>query len=830
MTIAIDHRQHGEGAASPFGGGPSRALLRGSMQIAAAALIGFGLIFWIAAHWDGISRHGRLAIVASALAVAILVSLVPRVRVPGLLLSVLAAGGLFALIGQTYQTGADAWQLFAVWAAVTLPWAVASRHDAVWLVWSVVVTTAISLWTVTYSGWSWSSGNASAEVTSWAMVLALAAVLSPVTPLRPWIGATRWTFRLVVLVALAMIVKGGLVSILASGKGTAAIGPLAILVVAGVGAALVALEPLDLVLLAAAGLGLDVLLITEVGRALLTGSRDPILPMLLVGIVAAALVGATGTAILKIARAKDARLPGLRLGGGSPWPVILTTGVGALLAAVPLIAFLSLLLGPLLHDPGALVIGIAALAGSVAAVRRCTPTSFAHQIAVIGLAVGLLLIVLGLIEGLRMPAAPAALVVAVVAMGAGLLVGQSWSAMLLGAAAGGATVVLLAEMLATGRRATPGHVSTAVTLLLAAGSCWLAWRSTDAHPGRDAASLMPDGVSASPHRLVGGGLAAALVMTLITAGPTFLLSASVRVRPSAHATGIGLGWAALSPLSAIMAAAGATWLLGMRPDLRTALGLGAAAITVLMAAFVPALGALVLLLAVAATTGHRALAIGALAVALWVAGSFYYDLGWPLTDKAALMIGAGVALGVLCWMTGLGLPALPQKAGEAWPVLPATALVVAGALAVAVPAQQSVASHERTLATGRKVYLELAPVDPRSLIQGDYMALRFKIAVDVARSMRPVPGAIAWALATVDERGVATFKSVSEVKPTPSAGEVVLPLHARRLGWIVATDAWFFEEGTAEKWQKARFGEMRVSPNGTALLAGMADQDLQAIK
>ena len=37
------------------------------------------------------------------------------------LLALLGIGGLFAYFGQTHQTGADPWQLFALWAALVLP-------------------------------------------------------------------------------------------------------------------------------------------------------------------------------------------------------------------------------------------------------------------------------------------------------------------------------------------------------------------------------------------------------------------------------------------------------------------------------------------------------------------------------------------------------------------------------------------------------------------------------------------------------------------------------------------------------------------------------------
>jgi uncharacterized membrane protein len=61
-------------------------------------------------------------------------------------------GGLLALIGQTYQTGADTWELFTLWAALALPWAFAGRHAAVWLLWIAVANIALGLWADTMGG------------------------------------------------------------------------------------------------------------------------------------------------------------------------------------------------------------------------------------------------------------------------------------------------------------------------------------------------------------------------------------------------------------------------------------------------------------------------------------------------------------------------------------------------------------------------------------------------------------------------------------------------------------------------------------------------------
>jgi len=46
-------------------------------------------------------------------------------------------GGLFAYFRQTYQTGADAWQLFALWAALGLPLCLGVGSVVPWAPWEI---------------------------------------------------------------------------------------------------------------------------------------------------------------------------------------------------------------------------------------------------------------------------------------------------------------------------------------------------------------------------------------------------------------------------------------------------------------------------------------------------------------------------------------------------------------------------------------------------------------------------------------------------------------------------------------------------------------------
>jgi uncharacterized membrane protein len=50
-----------------------------------------------------------------------------------------------AVYGQVYQTGADAWQNYALWALLILPWVVIGRFGALWVLWLAVADAALIL-------------------------------------------------------------------------------------------------------------------------------------------------------------------------------------------------------------------------------------------------------------------------------------------------------------------------------------------------------------------------------------------------------------------------------------------------------------------------------------------------------------------------------------------------------------------------------------------------------------------------------------------------------------------------------------------------------------
>lgn len=140
-------------------------------------------------------------------------------------------------------------------------------------------------------------------------------------------------------------------------------------------------------------------------------------------------------------------------------------------------------------------------------------------------------------------------------------------------------------------------------------------------------------------------------------------------------------------------------------------------------------------------------------------------------------------------------------------------------LALAIP-NWAIVQKERLLATGSMVLLELAPVDPRSLIQGDYMRLDYAITRAMeSQAGWPRDGAI---VVTLDVNRVATFVRRDDGRPL-GPGEQRLRYRRRDARVRAGTDAFFFEEGSASRYQRARYGELRVAGDGSSVLVGLRD-------
>ncbi|HDX8351224.1 TPA: GDYXXLXY domain-containing protein [Aeromonas veronii] len=163
------------------------------------------------------------------------------------------------------------------------------------------------------------------------------------------------------------------------------------------------------------------------------------------------------------------------------------------------------------------------------------------------------------------------------------------------------------------------------------------------------------------------------------------------------------------------------------------------------------------------------------------------------------------------------------------PVTRQLALLLSG-LAILAGINATVWRYERAMSSGEVVLLRLAPVDPRSLMQGDYMRLNYEIARELtSRDARATQDKGSDTLVIrLDAHQVATL--VADGKPDRLASdERLLQVHQSERQWQIGPDAYFFEEGTGEQYEAARYGEFRLQADGKTLLVGLRDEAYQPI-
>lgn len=535
-----------------------------------------------------------------------------------------------------------------------------------------------------------------------------------------------------------------------------------------------------------------------------------------------------------LAPAADAQVP-------RPWPVVLLTALGAWLAVPPfLLLFATLFGGDWDQGPMPYVEGIALVALAVVLLRKPSTPLFLEQAAVPLLPTGLACLGYGLVRDLsRADAAWVGLLI-----GAGLiaLLKQGWLRSLLGIG-----MAMLAGFL--GHLALEGVAPrdwyerggglslAAAALLLAEG---LLLMLLQRRLGREARTA---GAAAALEPALVGWWVSVLAIHAVAAGWSFvaagpmgggvLMQGMAEVLTPSHRVLIGASRA----LAVLLTLAGAFWLLRRWRPAGAIRLLPPLVVLAALAALMPALGGILLLLALMVSTRRWRLAMLAGVAAVWALGALYYEWRLPLAHKSLALVVAGVALAAwarwLAWHPTAG----GSTTGASRAVLAmrgAPAVLVGAGVLVLVVVNLSIASRERLIAEGRPVFVKLAPVDPRSLMQGDFMRLSYELpGVDWrSRLDREVP--LLWGerpriAVMVDARGIAHSPRLLAPGEAPPAGSQLLELTPKGGGWTFVSDAWFFREGEARRWEPARYGEFRVTPEGKGLLVGVVGEDLKPL-
>lgn len=327
--------------------------------------------------------------------------------------------------------------------------------------------------------------------------------------------------------------------------------------------------------------------------------------------------------------------------------------------------------------------------------------------------------------------------------------------------------------------------------------------------------------------LIGSGLAI-IVMLAYASGPTFLVSGTVFFNElGAESHGLG-GFIILPPLISIAAVVGAaSWLARKSAASHLASLLLATVVLAVLGYFSLSLGALILMGTANFRFHRKGLTLLCGLAGLWTIGSLYYAFDWPLLHKSVLLLGAAGALlassrlmnfAVRQTKTTAASIALPDYRWRQWALL-----VPAGVIVLAVNA--NIWKNEQLIRQGTTIFVELAPVDPRSLMQGDYMTLRFNLPAEI----EPLSAASGFAVAKRADNGVAIVTHWHDGVSRLRSNEVLIEVVRRGDRNVLVTDAWYFEEGDADRWSSAKYGEFRIDGEGKAILVGLRNQALVAI-
>ncbi len=139
-----------------------------------------------------------------------------------------------------------------------------------------------------------------------------------------------------------------------------------------------------------------------------------------------------------------------------------------------------------------------------------------------------------------------------------------------------------------------------------------------------------------------------------------------------------------------------------------------------------------------------------------------------------------------------------------------------------------IVGHERHLATGQTMYVKLAPADPRSMIQGDYMALNYELYLtdDLQNSDVPDKLHITTTVALDDQRRVTKTDILAQMD-----GEKLMINNPNRSSWGLypASKSFMFAEGLADCYEQASYAHLIVDDKGKPMLKELVNDNLKSL-
>jgi uncharacterized membrane-anchored protein len=127
---------------------------------------------------------------------------------------------------------------------------------------------------------------------------------------------------------------------------------------------------------------------------------------------------------------------------------------------------------------------------------------------------------------------------------------------------------------------------------------------------------------------------------------------------------------------------------------------------------------------------------------------------------------------------------------------------------------------------GKVVYLRLAPVDPRSLMQGDYMVIRYRVLDEAWRAKCHEKGKAM--ILGLDQKKQGRFMRCAKQDEVVEGDSLLLSFQTYPMEIKIGAESFFFQEGRGKTYEKAVYGKLIVNPQGKAMLLDLVDEKLQS--
>ena len=273
-----------------------------------AVALATAVVFFIAYNWNDLGKYAKFGLVELLVVAGVLGywRFGPE-RAAGkasLLVAAILLGALLALFGQTYQTGADTWELFANWAGLILPWVLVGRFTGLWMLWIAIVNTAIVFYFLVFPGLLGMLFSTERQLwTLFAFNTAALVVWELAARRIDWL-AERWAPRLLAIASGAVATFLVLLFIVASREVS---GIAVAIYLAWLGCAFAAyrVKGRDVLILAGGCLSIIVVVTTFLGKNLLSG-RGEAGAFLFISLAVIAMGAASGWWLKRVANEEHA--------------------------------------------------------------------------------------------------------------------------------------------------------------------------------------------------------------------------------------------------------------------------------------------------------------------------------------------------------------------------------------------------------------------------------------------------------------------------------------------------------------------------------------------